>query len=62
MEIQLSIAVPQPGKYALLVEYATEDTPQTINVAVSSPQLAVQQGTLLIYTCKYRYALKMQDC
>uniref|UniRef100_A0A670I4A0 Laminin subunit alpha-5 n=1 Tax=Podarcis muralis TaxID=64176 RepID=A0A670I4A0_PODMU len=55
MEIQLSIAVPQPGKYALLVEYATEDTPQTINVAVSSPQLAVQQGTLLIYTCKYSF-------
>ncbi|XP_053250423.1 laminin subunit alpha-5 isoform X2 [Podarcis raffonei] len=55
VKIQLSIAIPQPGKYALLVEYATEDTPQTINVAVSSPQLAVQQGTLLIYTCKYSF-------
>ncbi|ETE62973.1 Laminin subunit alpha-5, partial [Ophiophagus hannah] len=30
VEVQLIISVPQPGRYVLLMEYANEDTPQTI--------------------------------
>ncbi|XP_042318376.1 laminin subunit alpha-5, partial [Sceloporus undulatus] len=55
VEVQLLVAIPQPGRYALLVEYANEEIPQTIHIAVSSPQHAAQQGTLLLYTCKYSF-------
>ncbi|XP_072852864.2 laminin subunit alpha-5 isoform X1 [Pogona vitticeps] len=55
IEVQLRVAVSQPGRYIVLVGYANEDAPQTIHVAVNSPQLAVQQGTLGLYTCKYSF-------
>ncbi|KAJ6665753.1 hypothetical protein lerEdw1_002123 [Lerista edwardsae] len=55
VEMQLQIVIPQPGRYAVLVEYVNIDAPQVVGVAVSSPQLAVQQGTLALYTCKYSF-------
>ncbi|XP_067324319.1 laminin subunit alpha-5 isoform X1 [Anolis sagrei] len=55
VEVQLWVAIPQPGRYVLLVEYANEEAPQTIHVAVSSPQHATQQGTLNVYTCKHSF-------
>uniref|UniRef100_A0A670Y1P9 Laminin subunit alpha 5 n=1 Tax=Pseudonaja textilis TaxID=8673 RepID=A0A670Y1P9_PSETE len=55
VEVQLVIPVPQPGRYVLLMEYANEDIPQTIEVSVSTPQKIPQLGTLMIYTCKYSF-------
>uniref|UniRef100_A0A803TYS0 Laminin subunit alpha 5 n=1 Tax=Anolis carolinensis TaxID=28377 RepID=A0A803TYS0_ANOCA len=55
VEVQLWVAIPQPGRYVLLMEYANEEAPQTIHVAVSSPQHATQQGTLNLYTCKHSF-------
>ncbi|XP_054836339.1 laminin subunit alpha-5 [Eublepharis macularius] len=55
VEVLLRIAVPQPGRYVLLVAYASADALQTVDVAVSSPQHAVQPGTLAVYTCEYSF-------
>uniref|UniRef100_A0A8D2J8L5 Laminin subunit alpha-5 n=1 Tax=Varanus komodoensis TaxID=61221 RepID=A0A8D2J8L5_VARKO len=55
VEVQMWVGVPQSGRYALLVEYANENTPQTIGVEVRSPQHVVHQGTLTLYTCKYSF-------
>ncbi|KAM6455807.1 laminin subunit alpha-5 isoform 2-T2 [Liasis olivaceus] len=55
VEVQLLISVPQSGRYVLLMEYANEGTPQTIDVSVRTPQLATQLGTLTAYTCKYSF-------
>ncbi|XP_007952908.2 laminin subunit alpha-5 [Orycteropus afer afer] len=53
MDVQLQVAVPQPGHYVLVVEYANEDARQEVGVAVHSPQQAPQQGTLTLYPCSY---------
>uniref|UniRef100_A0ACB8F6U8 Uncharacterized protein n=1 Tax=Sphaerodactylus townsendi TaxID=933632 RepID=A0ACB8F6U8_9SAUR len=55
VEVQLRIAVPQPRRYVLLVEYANADPLQTIDVSVSSPQHSVQSATLAVYTCEYSF-------
>lgn len=55
VEVQLQIVVPQPGRYAVLIEYVNTDAPQVVGVAVSSPQLSSQQSTLALYTCKYSF-------
>jgi len=55
VEVQLSLPVAQPGKYVLVVEYANTNALQTVGVAVSSPHLAMQQGTFVFYPCVYRY-------
>ncbi|XP_053101455.1 laminin subunit alpha-5 isoform X2 [Hemicordylus capensis] len=55
VEVQLWIDVPHPGKYALLVDYANSNSLQMVDVAVSAPHLAPQQGTLALYTCKYSF-------
>lgn len=55
VEVQLSLPIAQPGQYVLLVEYANTNALQTVGVAVSSPHLAMQQGTFTFYPCVYRY-------
>ncbi|XP_038605812.1 laminin subunit alpha-5 [Tachyglossus aculeatus] len=55
VDVQLWLAVSEPGRYALLVEYANEDALQGVGVTVSAPQLAPQQGTLTLYPCKYSF-------
>ncbi|XP_054701379.1 laminin subunit alpha-5 [Grus americana] len=55
VEVQLSLPVAQPGKYMLLVEYANTNALQTVGVAVSSPHLAMQQGTFIFYPCVYSF-------
>ena len=56
VDVQLQMAVPQPGPYALVVEYANEDARQDVDVAVHTPQRAPQQGVLTLHPCPYRCA------
>ncbi|KAG8513302.1 Laminin subunit alpha-5 [Galemys pyrenaicus] len=53
VDVQLQVVVPRPGHYALVVEYANEDTRQEVDVAVHVPQQAPQQGTLTLHPCPY---------
>ncbi|MXQ85102.1 hypothetical protein E5288_WYG004112 [Bos mutus] len=53
VDVQLQVAVPQPGPYALVVEYANEDARQEVDVAVHTPQRAPQQGVLTLHPCSY---------
>uniref|UniRef100_A0A8B9U3Z8 Laminin subunit alpha 5 n=1 Tax=Anas zonorhyncha TaxID=75864 RepID=A0A8B9U3Z8_9AVES len=55
VEVQLSLPIAQPGQYVLLVEYANTNALQTVGVAVSSPHLAMQQGTFTFYPCVYSF-------
>ena len=54
MDVQLQVAVTQPGPYALVVEYANEDARQEVGVAVHTPWRAPQQGALTLHPCSYR--------
>lgn len=54
VDVQLQVAVTQPGPYALVVEYANEDARQEVDVAVHTPQRAPQQGALTLHPCPYR--------
>lgn len=56
MDVQLRVAVPQPGRYALVVEYANEDTRQELGVTVHTAQRAPQPGALTLHPCLYRWA------
>ncbi|XP_006896997.1 PREDICTED: laminin subunit alpha-5 [Elephantulus edwardii] len=53
VDVQLQVAVPGPGLYMLVVEYANEEAHQEVGVAVHSPQRAPQQGMLTLYPCSY---------
>uniref|UniRef100_A0A8C3MQ95 Laminin subunit alpha-5 n=1 Tax=Geospiza parvula TaxID=87175 RepID=A0A8C3MQ95_GEOPR len=55
VEVQLSLAVAQPGKHVLLVEYANTNALQSVAIAVSSPRSATQQGTFTFYPCAYSF-------
>nr|XP_014344203.1 PREDICTED: laminin subunit alpha-5 [Latimeria chalumnae] len=56
INVQMTLAVPRPGGYVLLVEYVNEDeSTQTVNVIVNTPGRESQQGTLTLYTCKYSF-------
>uniref|UniRef100_A0A452HN43 Laminin subunit alpha-5 n=1 Tax=Gopherus agassizii TaxID=38772 RepID=A0A452HN43_9SAUR len=61
VEVQLRLVVPQPGRYVLLVEYANKDAMQRASVAISSLQLATQQGSLTFHTCDYRYEARSEQ-
>lgn len=58
MDVQLQVAVPQPGGYALVVEYANQAGRQELGVAVHTPQRAPQQGALTLHPCMYRWVGK----
>uniref|UniRef100_A0A8C5KKY7 Laminin, alpha 5 n=1 Tax=Jaculus jaculus TaxID=51337 RepID=A0A8C5KKY7_JACJA len=51
--VQLEMTVPWPGRYALVVEYASEDAQQEVGVTVHTPQQAPQQGMLTLHPCPY---------
>lgn len=53
VDVQLQVAVPRPGRYALVLEYASEDAPQEVAVAVHTPQAAPQEGALTLHPCPY---------
>ncbi|XP_032950485.1 laminin subunit alpha-5 [Rhinolophus ferrumequinum] len=53
MDVQLQVALPRPGRYALVVEYANKGARQELGVAVHTPQQAPQQGALTLHPCLY---------
>ncbi|KAM7125584.1 laminin subunit alpha-5 [Molossus nigricans] len=53
VDVQLQVAVPRPGRYALVVEYANEKARQELGVAVHTPQHLPQQGALTLHPCMY---------
>ncbi|XP_060035208.1 laminin subunit alpha-5 [Erinaceus europaeus] len=53
VDVQLQVTVPQPGRYALVVEYANEDARQEVGIAVHTPQRGPQQGLLTLHPCSY---------
>lgn len=55
MDVQLQVALPRPGRYALVVEYTNKGAPQELGVAVHTPQQAPQQGALTLHPCLYRW-------
>ncbi|OXB67886.1 hypothetical protein ASZ78_005568 [Callipepla squamata] len=55
VEVQLSLPIAQPGKYVLVVEYANPNALHPVGIAVSSPHLAMQQGTFTFYPCVYSF-------
>uniref|UniRef100_F7GGL1 Laminin subunit alpha-5 n=1 Tax=Monodelphis domestica TaxID=13616 RepID=F7GGL1_MONDO len=55
VDVQLQMVVPQPGQYALIVEYANEDDLQDVSVTVHTPQWILQQGLLTLYPCQYSF-------
>lgn len=48
------MAVPRPGRYALVVEYVSEYSHQEMGVSVHTPQRAPQQGMIDLHPCPYR--------
>ncbi|KAF2978342.1 hypothetical protein EK904_004374 [Melospiza melodia maxima] len=55
VEVQLSLAVAQPGKHVLLVEYANTNALQSVAIAVSSPHSPTQPATFTFYPCAYSF-------
>lgn len=55
------MAVPRPGQYALVLEYANEDGRQELGVAVHTPQRAPQQAALTLHPCPYRCTGRCTD-
>ncbi|OXB78457.1 UNVERIFIED_CONTAM: hypothetical protein H355_007487 [Colinus virginianus] len=55
VEVQLSLPIAQPGKYVLVVEYANPNALHPVGIAVSSPHLAMQQGSFTFYPCVYSF-------
>ncbi|XP_029467612.1 laminin subunit alpha-5 isoform X2 [Rhinatrema bivittatum] len=55
VEIQFRLAVPQPGQYLLLLEYANEESLQEAGIAVTSPRVGMQHGAFIFYPCSYSF-------
>lgn len=55
VSVQLQVTVLRPGRYALLLEYANEDSRQEASVAVHTPQQASQLGMVTFHPCMYRW-------
>ncbi|ELK25850.1 Laminin subunit alpha-5 [Myotis davidii] len=53
VDVQLQVAVPRPGRYALVAEYANAEAHQEVGVAVHTPQRLPQQGALTLLPCLY---------
>uniref|UniRef100_A0A673CU24 Laminin subunit alpha 3 n=1 Tax=Sphaeramia orbicularis TaxID=375764 RepID=A0A673CU24_9TELE len=54
-QLQLSLRVPRPGAYALVLEYASEeDNVQNVNILISSQPGSQIQARANIYSCAYR--------
>lgn len=61
VDVQLQVAVPRPGRYALVVEYANAEAHQEVGVAVHTPQRLPQQGALTLLPCLYRYSGRRRE-
>lgn len=55
VSVQLQVTVLHPGRYALLLEYANEDSRQEASVVVHTPQQASQLGMVTFHPCMYRW-------
>nr|AAI61643.1 LOC100145762 protein [Xenopus tropicalis] len=55
VDVQFRMAVPHPGRYVVLVEYANEEEVQNTIITVNSPPHRPQQGTFAFYPCKYSF-------
>lgn len=54
VNLEMTISVPQVGRYVLVFEYANEeDQINTAEVTVHSPG-PVTEGRVRIYSCRYR--------
>ncbi|KAM5305915.1 laminin subunit alpha-5 [Glossophaga mutica] len=53
VDVQLQVAVPRPGRYALVVQYANQAARQELGVAVHTPRQPPQQGVLTLHPCLY---------
>uniref|UniRef100_A0A8C0I9R9 Laminin subunit alpha 3 n=1 Tax=Bubo bubo TaxID=30461 RepID=A0A8C0I9R9_BUBBB len=61
VNLQMTINVPQVGRYVLVFEYANEeDRLYTAEVIIHSPG-PVTEGRVRIYSCKYR-SIKVSEC
>ncbi|XP_029308567.1 LOW QUALITY PROTEIN: laminin subunit alpha-3-like [Cottoperca gobio] len=55
-QLELSLRVPRPGPYALILEYASEvDAVQNVNVLISGPSGSQIQARANIYSCAYSF-------
>uniref|UniRef100_A0A673CRX7 Laminin subunit alpha 3 n=1 Tax=Sphaeramia orbicularis TaxID=375764 RepID=A0A673CRX7_9TELE len=55
-QLQLSLRVPRPGAYALVLEYASEeDNVQNVNILISSQPGSQIQARANIYSCAYSF-------
>ncbi|XP_072512537.1 laminin subunit alpha-5 isoform X2 [Salminus brasiliensis] len=56
MNVQLHARVPVPGKYVVVVEYASEDeAPQTLTVSVNTARGHNHQEHITLLHCKYSF-------
>ncbi|XP_066240429.1 laminin subunit alpha-5 isoform X1 [Saccopteryx leptura] len=53
VDVQLQVAVPRPGRYALVVEYANAGARQELGVAAHTRQRPPQHGRLTLHPCLY---------
>ncbi|KAM9845354.1 laminin subunit alpha-3-like [Aulostomus maculatus] len=55
-QLQLNLRVPQPGPYALILEYASEvDSVQNVNILLSGQQSGQIPARANIYSCAYSF-------
>ncbi|XP_028448187.1 laminin subunit alpha-3 isoform X1 [Perca flavescens] len=55
-QLQLSLRVPRPGQYALVLEYASEvDTVQNVNILISGQSGGQIPARANIYSCAYSF-------
>ncbi|KAJ4936999.1 hypothetical protein JOQ06_001583, partial [Pogonophryne albipinna] len=55
-QLQLSLRVPHPGQYALVLEYASEvDTVQNVNILISGESGGQIPARANIYSCAYSF-------
>ncbi|XP_034090494.1 laminin subunit alpha-3-like isoform X3 [Gymnodraco acuticeps] len=55
-QLQLSVRVPHPGQYALVLEYASEvDTVQNVNILISGESGGQIPARANIYSCAYSF-------
>nr|XP_046263462.1 laminin subunit alpha-3-like isoform X2 [Scatophagus argus] len=55
-QLQLSLRVPRPGPYSLVLEYASEvDTVQNVNILISSQSGGQTSARANIYSCAYSF-------
>ncbi|KAM8850161.1 laminin subunit alpha-3-like isoform 2-T2 [Spinachia spinachia] len=55
-QLQVSLRVPRPGPYVLVLEYASEvDAVQSVNIVIGDPSADQIPASANIYTCAYSF-------